>query len=148
MISSTNPTAEYTEMHELVLTTSRIQENAKDTSKALWKDDENKKGFSARVETCFRTSHYLSRGKGGGSGVREFWSCHNKIYLILPKGFVELQWSRLIGSQCSSVPLWYILSATAFPPLYVPLKTMWSSKSSTFSPPPRDRWKLVMKFKS
>lgn len=68
MISSTNPTAEYTEMHELVLTTSRIQENAKDTSKALWKDDENKKGFSARVETCFRTSHYLSRGKGGGGG--------------------------------------------------------------------------------
>ena len=66
MISSTNPTAEYTEMHELVLTTSRIQENAKDTSKALWKDDENKKGSSARVETCFRTSHYLSRGKGGG----------------------------------------------------------------------------------
>ena len=78
MISSTNPTAEYTEMHELVLTTSRIQENAKDTSKALWKDDENKKGSSARVETCFSTSHYLSRGKGGGSGVREFWSCHNK----------------------------------------------------------------------
>ena len=117
MVSSTNPTAEYTEMHELVLTTSRIQENAKDTSKALWKDDENKKGSSARVETCFRTSHYLSRGKGGGgSGVREFWSCHNKIYLILPKSFVELQWSRLIGSQCSSVRLWYILSATTFPP--------------------------------
>ena len=43
MVSSTNPTAEYTEMHELVLTTSMIQENAKDTSKALWKDDENKK---------------------------------------------------------------------------------------------------------
>lgn len=65
MVSSTNPTAEYTEMHELVLTTSRIQENAKDTSKALWKDDENKKGSSARVETCFRTSHYLSGGRGG-----------------------------------------------------------------------------------